>query len=202
ICYLFLSDIIRQSPSGQSPGPGWPTGSVNGQVLDYGMDPDIVNHAVWSSQIEGALLSIPSIVISTDDANLFSSSTGIYVNAGNDGRAWERPVSAEPIYPDGKEGFSVNAGLRIRGAFSRSDVKPTRSFPLVFRKEYGPGRRQYPLFGGEGAEEFVKIDLRTIQNCWWAFEGSEKIALLREVFSRDVQRDMNEPHRLSRYYLL
>lgn len=200
--YIFPSDVIRQSPQGQAPGPGWPAGSVNGQILDYGMDPDVVNNASWSGQIVDALLSIPTISLATDLSNLFSSSSGIYVNAGNDGRAWERPVSVELIDPEGTPGFSVNAGLRIRGAFSRSGGNPKHSFRLFFRKEYGPGHLEYPLFGGEGVDEFDKVDLRTSQNYSWAFEGSEKNTFIRDVFSRDVERDMGQPYTRSRYYHL
>jgi len=40
--YLFVADIVAQSPTGQAP-PGWPSSSINGQVFNYRMDPDIVN---------------------------------------------------------------------------------------------------------------------------------------------------------------
>ncbi len=199
--YLFVSDVIRQSPSGQAPS-GWPSGSVNGQILDYGMDPDIVNSARWSSQMEDALLSIPSLSIVTDIANLFSSSTGIYVNARNDGRSWERRTSVELIHPDGSPGFGLDAGLRIRGAFSRSGDNPKHSLRLIFRNEYGAGKLRYPLFGGEGADAFDRVDLRTSQNYSWAFSGSDKNTFLRDVFSRDVMRDLRKPYTKSRYYHL
>src|SRR5882724_7193737 len=39
--YLFLNDVILQSPNG-APPPGWP-GSWGGNVVDYGMDPNVVN---------------------------------------------------------------------------------------------------------------------------------------------------------------
>ena len=200
--YLFTSDVIRQSPSGQAPGPGWPTGSVNGQILDYGMDPDIVDATRWRNQIENALLDIPSISLSTAVDNLFGSSSGIYVNARNDGRAWERRTSVELIHPDGTDGFGVEAGLRIRGAFSRSGNNPKHSLRLFFRREYGAGKLDYPLFGGEGVDRFDKIDLRTSQNYSWAFDGGTKNTFLREVFSRDTQRDMGQPYTRSRYYHL
>lgn len=200
--YVFVSDVIRQSPNGQAPGPGWPTGRVNNQVFDYGMDPDIVDSPPWAGQIEDALLALPSISLVTDLANLFSPSTGIYVNAGNDGRAWERRTSVELIHPDGTEGFGLDAGLRIRGAVSRSGNNPKHAFRLIFRREYGAGKLEYPLFGGEGVDEFDKIDLRTSQNYSWAFEGSDKNTFLRDVFSRDVQRDMRQPYTRSRYYHL
>lgn len=200
--YIFVSDVIRQSPTGGAPGAGWPTGTVNGQVIDYGMDPDVVNNALWSGQIEDALLDIPSLSLVTDLENLFSPSTGIYVNAGNDGRAWERRTSMELLNPDGTPGFGLDAGLRIRGAFSRSGSNPKHSFRVIFRNEYGAGKLEYPLFGGEGVDRFDRIDLRTSQNYSWAFEGSTQNTFLRDVFSRDAQKDMGKPYTRSRYYNL
>ena len=41
--YIFVNDVIRQSPNGQAP-PGWPA-SWGGNTVDYGMDPDVVNSA-------------------------------------------------------------------------------------------------------------------------------------------------------------
>ncbi|MBN2594715.1 MAG: lamin tail domain-containing protein, partial [Sedimentisphaerales bacterium] len=200
--YIFVQDVIRQSPNGQAPGAGWPTGNVRGQVIDYGMDPDIVNNSRWAGQMEAAMLDIPSISLVTDLANLFDSSIGIYVNAGNDGINWERRTSVELIYPDGTPGFGLDAGLRIRGAYSRTGNNPKHAFRLIFRNEYGAGKLRYPLFGDEGIDEFDKIDLRTSQNFSWSFEGDYRHTMIRDVFSRDVQRDMGQPYTRSRYYHL
>jgi hypothetical protein len=49
--YLFLNDVIRQSSNGEAPGTGWPTTSINGQVFNYGMDPDIVNSPTYSARL-------------------------------------------------------------------------------------------------------------------------------------------------------
>jgi len=47
--YLFLDDIVEQSPTGSAPS-GFPTSrTINGQSLDYGMDPDIVDDPVWAT---------------------------------------------------------------------------------------------------------------------------------------------------------
>jgi len=200
--YLFVSDIIQQSPKGERPGPDWPGNNANGQVINYGMDPDIVNHPRWADLIEEALLDIPTISLVTDLDNLFGSSKGIYVNPGNDGINWERRTSVELIHADGTDGFGLDAGVRIRGAFSRTKSNPKHSFRLFFRSEYGAGKLRYPLFGNEGADEFDKIDLRTSQNNSWAFQGSSQNTLIRDVFSRDVQRDMGQPYTRSRYYHL
>ena len=227
--YIFLGDVITQSPNGQAPGPGWPTSNVNGQIINYGMDPDIVNNVTWGPQLRGALEAIPTISLVTDLANLFDPTIGIYVNAYQDGRDWERPTSVELIYPSNPEGpgfpdllevpdaqggvrwelpagmrdgFQIDAGVRIRGAFSRSSNNPKHALRLFFRNEYGVGELQYPLFGSEGVDEFDKIDLSTSQNYSWAFEGSSQNTFIRDVFSRDVQREMGQPYTRSRYYHL
>ncbi len=200
--YIFLADVVKQSPTGASPGPGWPAGSINGQSIDYGMDPDVVNDPRYEDLMDDALLSIPTISLVTDLGNLFDPQKGIYVNAKRTGQDWERPVSVELIYPDETEGFQVNAGLRIRGGYSRNDPNPKHAFRLFFRTEYGMAKLKYPLFGDEGVDEFDNIDLRTSQNYSWSYDGSEHETFLREVFSRDTQRDMGEPYTRSRYYHL
>ncbi|MCA9239071.1 MAG: CotH kinase family protein [Planctomycetales bacterium] len=202
--YLFLDDVIDQSPSGEAP-PGWPGYNVNGQLLDYGIDPDII--ALYGAQaVKESLAAIPTITLTTDLANLFDSTTGIYVNALNRGIAWERLASVELIYPDGAEGFSTNAGLRIRGGYGRNDFNPKHAFRLYFRGEYGDGMLNYPLFGEEGVDEFDVLDLRTAMNYSWGAWGDSVNGLqntyLREVFARDTQADMGQPYTRTRYYHL
>ncbi|MHC4499504.1 MAG: LamG-like jellyroll fold domain-containing protein, partial [Planctomycetota bacterium] len=202
--YIFVSDVITQ-PNGEPPGPGWPTGSVNNQVIDYGMDPDIVDPpSAYADLIDNALLAIPTISLVTDLANLFDSATGIYVHAGSSGRSWERPTSVELINPDGTEGFQINAGLRIRGGYSRGSWNPKHAFRLFFRAEYGPASLEYPLFEDEGVDEFENVDLRTSQNYSWAHGqgGGTHNTMVREVFSRDLQGEMGHPYTRSRYYHL
>ncbi|MDT8304022.1 MAG: chitobiase/beta-hexosaminidase C-terminal domain-containing protein, partial [Sedimentisphaerales bacterium] len=200
--YIFLDDVIKQSSSSRELGAGWPTGSVNGQDIDYGMDPDVVNDVRYRDKIKDALLAIPTISLVTDLNNLFDSSEGIYVNAGRDGRLWERPASVELINPDGSKGFQINAGLRIRGGFSRSNSNPKHAFRLFFRAEYGQAKLRFPLFGDEGVDEFDSVDLRTSQNYSWSFQNSSQNTMVREVFSRDVQGQMGHPYTRSRYYHL
>jgi len=203
--YIFTGDVVRQSPSGQRPGPDWPSGSVNGQVFDYGMDPDVVNDPQYSDQIEDALLAIPSISLVTDLENLFDRSKGIYVNAGREGSSWERPVSAELLNPDGSEGFQANAGLRIRGAWSRTSGNPKHSFRLVFRGAYGDSKLKFPMFGDEGVDEFDNIDLRTAQNWTWSANGGNdgrRNTFIRDVYARDLSREIGRPYTRSRYYHL
>ncbi len=210
--YIFLSDVLLQSPTGQRPTPEWPGSSVNGQSIVYGMDPDIVTRAPWKLQMIDALESLPTMSLVTDLDNLFGSKNGIFVNARSDGPDWERPASLELIYPpnaeglgfpDGAdEGFQINAGVRIRGGYSRSGNNPKHAFRFFFRDEYGDSKLNYPLFGDEGVDKFDKVDLRTSQNYSWAFGGPNNNTMVREVFSRDLQGEMEQPYTRSRYYHL
>ncbi len=189
--FLFIDDVITQSPSGQAP-PGWPA-SWGANVLDYGMDPAVVNNPAYSPTIRNDLQTIPSysIVMNLDD--LFDPTTGIYANASQDGRDWERPTSVELIYPDGRPGFQVNAGIRIRGGFSRSTDNPKHAFRLFFRSEYGDSKLDYPAFGPDAAQSFDKFDLRTFQNYSWSFQGDSRGIFLRDQFNRDTQLAMGQP---------
>jgi Chitobiase/beta-hexosaminidase C-terminal domain/CotH kinase protein/Lamin Tail Domain/Bacterial TSP3 repeat len=198
--YLFLDDVIRQSSNGQAPA-GWPS-SWGGNTVDYGMDPDVVNNPLYSETIKDDLKAIPtfSIVMKLDD--LFNSSSGIYANPGQDGIAWERPCSLELIYPDGGTGFQVNAGLRIRGGFSRSTGNPKHAFRVFFRQEYGASKLNFPVFGPTGAKSFDKFDLRTFQNYSWSFQGDSRQICLRDVFSRDAQLAMDRPSSRGDFYHL
>ena len=195
--YIFTEKVKRQS----WPGDPWPVWSVNGQLIDLDMDPEVVNDPLYSAQITGSLLGIPSISIITDNKNLFDPATGIYVNATGHGLSWERECSAELINPDGTPGFNVNAGLRIRGGWSRNDDFPKHAFRLFFREKYGNDKLRYPLFGEEGVDEFDKIDLRCEQNYAWS-TGNPYNSMVREVFSRDTQGAMGQPYTRSRYYHL
>lgn len=208
--YIFVDDVVTQSET--APG-GWPAGTLNGQVFNYGMDPEIVNNAdpaVGGPQrVRDALLAIPTMSIVTDQANLTDADTGIYTHPGKRGFAWERESHLELIFPPGyvdpdgnDDGFASPIGLRIRGGFSRSGNNPKHAFRLFFRGDYGNGRLNYRLFGREGASEFDKFDLRTSQNYSWAFGGDRRNSFMRDVWSRDLQLEMGHPATRGRFYHL
>ncbi len=187
--YLYVRTVPNQATNGQAPA-GWPA-TWGGNVVDYGMDPDIVNVAPWKDTITNDLKTIPSfsIVVNLDD--LFSAGTGIYANPGQDGPLWERPASIELLNPDGDPGFQINCGIRLRGGFSRSTDNPKHAFRFFFRQEYGASKLNFPFFGPTGAKSFDKFDLRTMQNYSWSFGGDGNMMCLRDVMSRDAQLAMN-----------
>ena len=173
--YLFLSDVLTQSPTGAPPvvtnptgasatTTTWPAGTIdvngvrriNSQWIDYGMDPDVVNSATYSATLAADLKTIPTMSLVTDLGNLFDTGYGIFVNPGQDGNNfdgsnnnppfnWERKASLELINPDGTTGFQVNCGIRIRGGYSRSTDNPKHAFRIFMRDEYGAGKLSYDL---------------------------------------------------------
>lgn len=196
--FIFIDRVLTQT----HPGGDWPISSVNGQLIDLPMDPDVVNDPRYSALMKESFLEVPTVSLVTDNANMFSPSSGIYVNAYGHGEEWERECSVELINPDHSQGFQVNAGVRIRGGASRTGSNPKHAFRLFFRKEYGPGKLAFPLFGDEGAAEFDKVDLRTEQNYSWSKDGERHNTFLRDIFSRDAQREMGQPYTRGRYYHL
>jgi len=200
--YLFIDKMENQT---SMPGHDWPMyNNINGQEIDLQMDPRVLNDSLYGAQIDDALLEIPSFSITTDNFNLFDADSGIYVNAMGRGLEWERPASIELINPDGSEGFQIDAGLRIRGGWSRHPDFRKHAFRLFFRTEYGEAKLNFPLFGDEGSASFDKMDLRCAQNYSWSKGGGEasRYTFTRDVFSRDVQGKMNQEYTRSRYYHL
>jgi hypothetical protein len=200
--YIFVPEVVAQ---GNTP-PGYPTGWKSGpQTLpaDYEMDPEITQQPAYRDIMDDALLAIPTISIVTDIDNLFDPDVGIYMNPEQRGAAWERPASVELIYPDGRPGFQVDAGLRIQGGASRMPgLSPKHSFRLLFNRDYGDAKLRYPLFGPDAVAEFDTIVLRAGFNQSWIhtneFQGDNRgrAQYVRDQWAKLTQRAMGNvaPH--------
>ncbi len=190
--YIFTSDVIKQTHQ-SALAAGFPS-SWGGRGADYGLDPDVVGPndkfgGVYVALIEDSLKAIPTISLTLDNADFFGPN-GIYANVSGEGIAWERATSAELIFPDGTEGFQVDAGLRIHGAASRS-LSKKNSLRLLFKSQYGDAKLDYPLFGEDGVTEFDTIVLRPHFNDGWGWDGAEGDPLyIRDQWFRDTQAAM------------
>jgi CotH kinase protein/Chitobiase/beta-hexosaminidase C-terminal domain/Lamin Tail Domain len=192
--YLFVEDIAAQDRAAAL-AAGLPA-SWNSQAADYGLDPRVIGptgqddfNGKYAATIKEDLQSLPSMSIVTDIDSMFGPQ-GIYSNPTNRGANWERPVSLELIYPDGREGFQENAGIRIQGgAFRRFDLTLKKSFRLVFREEYGAPKLSYPLFGPDAVDEFDNFILRANSNDAWRYGGGGAL-YVRDAFAMDTVRAM------------
>ena len=187
--YLFLEDVVRQSPDGLPPAGFHYEWGAN--RVDYGMDQRVVNDERYRDKIFKGLRVIPSYSLVMDLEDLFGEE-GIYANAKEDGRDWERTCSLELIQGDKQEGFQVNCGIRIRGGFSRMTSNAKHAFRFFFRGEYGPAKLKYPVFGKTAASEFDNLDLRTFSNYSWSLSNDPRCTFMRDQFNRDLQLAMGQ----------
>jgi hypothetical protein len=193
--YIFLKNVKTQS----YPGGNWPNTNINSQIIDYNMDSRVVNDSRYVNSFGTVFSSIPTVSLVTDNMNLFDTLNGIYVNALNHGPTWERPASLEYINKANVEEFSVNAGVRIRGGWSRHEYNPKHAFRIFMRNDYGKKSLQYPLFGSDAAQDFDKFDLRCAQNYSWSFYNNTVMTYAQDEYCRKMQILMGYPCSHSSY---
>ncbi len=199
--YIFLSQVLQQ-PNSLS---GYPTVWQASYPADYEMDPNVVNDANYGATISNDLSSIPTLSIITDHSSIWDPSTGIYVDATQQGDLWERAASVELFNGDNTSEFQVNCGLRIEGNASRDNNRLCKhSFRLLFKSDYGPAKLSYNWFGNPVAQ-FDNIDLRACFTDAWGTRYSDQTLIpggkgtryrpedsiyMRDVWVKDSLRDM------------
>jgi len=119
--------------------------------------------------------SLPVISLSTDPEHFWDNDSGIYVmgpNASTDfpyfganfWQDWERPIHIEMYEPSGELGFSIDAGVKIFGNYSRAN--PQKSLSIFARGEYGYPEINYQIFPDRNIDQFESIVLRNSGNDW------------------------------------
>lgn len=194
--YIFVQHVLNQ----RAAQPGWPVTWANNlaesaNYADYQMDPQVIGAPNnLSNAVRTALTNIPTLSLVTDLKHLFDPTNGIYAKPREEGVLWERPVSAELIYPDGRAGFQINCGLRIQGAGSRGpNSTPKHSMRLFFKSVYGAAKLKHKLFPDTEVDSFDSIHLRAIYNNSWTKLESDQRARAQEnhdQFARDLQLAM------------
>jgi hypothetical protein len=181
---------IDQVPNQPAKPAGFPT-TWNGTAADYEMDPEIVNSTLYRTQIRAALQSIPTMSVVTPMDNLFGAQ-GIYSNPWSEE---ERPVSVEWINTDGTTAFQIDSGLKIYGnAFRGFNLTRKKSFRLVFKREFGPTKLDYPIFEDPGATtRFDTLVLRGGANDGWNDWGRESTQYIMDEFMRRTQLALGQP---------
>ena len=120
--------------------------------------------------------NLPTVSLTTDPYNLWDDEYGIYVmgnNASSDfpyfganfWEDWERPIHVEFFEPTGELGFSINAGVKIFGNYSRG--LPQKSLAIYARSEYGDNDIDYQIFPDKDIDSFKSFVLRNSGNDWF-----------------------------------
>lgn len=183
--YIFLDQVLEQPDN----PPGFPQSWID-RPSDYAMDARIVNDPVYGPKVKDALVTHRIMSLSLDQKHLWNAETGIYVNPGQEGVAWERPVSMEIIDPNGGKEIQVNAGLRIQGSASRSLSRSKHNMRLLFKSMYGPSKLEFPMFEDWPVERFDTIILRGGNGDSWIHPNvSQQIRAqyIRDQYPRDMQ---------------
>src|SRR5262249_31592537 len=106
--YVFPQKVVQQTGAGFP--ATWGTNHLGGIVpAIYACASNVVNIPQWSNQVPTALLSIPTVSIAIDNADMFGLG-GLYANTliGLDDGTFEKPCSMEYFSPAFPEEFQVN----------------------------------------------------------------------------------------------
>ncbi len=200
--YFFPDHVLTQPAAPE----GWPTNwtTADGFVsvaADYEMDPQVLTNAAYAEGVRQALTNLPtlSLVMNADD--LFSQTRGIYSNPSPPpatDAAWERPLSAELVFPDGRRGFQMNAGVRLQGGSSRDANRTSKhSLRLFFRDDYGNGTLEHPLFPDSAAGRFDTLILDAGLNHTWHYRPTTtqrtQAQYVRDLFVSDLHHATGHP---------
>jgi hypothetical protein len=196
--YLFLEDVLTQPAQPPDFPDTWGIHPIDFKdyrqgapvIADYEMDPEIANNPRYREALKEGLTSIPTLSLGMDVQDF----TDLYSHPRDRGITWERPVSVELIYGDNlREGFQINAGVRIHGGVGRSEFIPKHSFRLLFKGQYGPTKLRYPLFPASPVEEFNTLVLRAEADRSFAGTGPirERATYTRDEWLRASQIAMS-----------
>lgn len=191
--YLFPA-AVRNQPAVPAGFPAvWGTGG-NQIAADYEVDPQVTGNAAYNATFENDLLAIATMSIVMKQDDIFGLN-GINTNPGGSGLSWERAASLELIYPDGRDGFQQDCGMRIQGGYGRSTVIKKHSFRPLFKGDYGESKLRFPLFPGSPVEEFDTFTLRAGMNNSYVLSTGEagRATFTEDEWMRQTQRAMGQP---------
>lgn len=139
-------------------------------IISLSMDFDDLFHSKRGIYVKGDLYeqAIKDILASGESLDK-DASRWMPANYLQRGRAWERNVHVDFLESDGTTtnlAFSQDAGIRIQGNFSRSDLQ--KGFRLFARADYGKKNFEYPIFGedlkNDAGETITKFKTLTLRN--------------------------------------
>lgn len=113
--------------------------------------------------------SLPIVSITTNPANLWDFTSGIYVKGccadtvppylgANFWYDWEKRANVEMYEPTGECAFNQVAGIGIFGGFSKG--LPQKSLYVIARERYGKKKFDYPIFPERDIDSYKSFILR------------------------------------------
>lgn len=161
---------------------------------DYEMDQQIVNNPMYSSQINDALKSVPTVSLTMNTDDWFNPETGLYVGYPNSDVSREKAVTAEFIFDNADENFAVECGVQNQGGTSIVNWKvPKQSMRLLFKEIYGPAKLKHKLFPDSEIKSVNTLVLDGFLYSWvHSFDETQRKTSLffRDQLASDMQNKM------------
>jgi hypothetical protein len=124
---------------------------------------DVFTHSYFIDT-DNAIGNLPVVSLATEAANFWDSEKGIYVQDSKPD--WEVPINIELFENDGSDraAFNLKAGTKVNGLYSWQ--LPQKMLGVYFRKDYGKGKLDYPLFTDRDRSRFDSFALRASGSDW------------------------------------
>ncbi len=164
--YIFLADVLNQpaAPAGfpANWGAHLSTNTAGHTAIlpmpaDYEMDPTIINNPEYAAGFKDDLMSLPTLSLVMAGQSFADFHTRV-PGASLD---LERPVSVEFIFPNGAQpNFQANAGIELQGEMEPAAADLKHSFRLLFKRDFGPTKLDFPVFAESPVDEFDTLVLQ------------------------------------------
>ena len=128
--------------------------------------------------------SFPVVSVTTDPYNLYDSDYGLFPYSNpywesNLFQDWERPANIQLFETDQKQGFELEAGIKVHGGLTRGQT--VKSLAVMARSKYGASKINYKIFKDKELSSFNNIVLRNGGNdCAYA--------IMRDAFMHAIIR--------------
>lgn len=124
---------------------------------------EVITHTYFIDT-EGEIGKLPVVALSVNPDDFWDPEVGIYVQNYKPER--EVPINIELFENDGSDraAFNEKAGTKVNGLWSWQ--LPQKMLGIYFRKEYGKGKLEYPLFFDRSRNNFDSFALRASGSDW------------------------------------
>ena len=154
---------------------------------------------VTNTYFKGSDNHLPVVCITTDPDNLWDHYTGIYAFGpdaqddfpyfdANFWQDWEMPAHVEHYNENGDPAFSIDAGIKIYGGWTRG--LPQKSMTVFARGIHGAKKIDYRLFNNRSENEFESFVIRNSGNDWFGEEW-ETGTMFRDILMTRLTRNMD-----------
>lgn len=126
--------------------------------------------------------NLPIFSLVTDQANLYSPDSGIFVFYDSSGSKWERPITVHYFNRFNSTNFEIDGGVRVHGGASRAF--PKKPMRLYFESNFTSSELHYKMFNNSHVNKFDRLVLKSGGNDM--IQESYRWTLIRDQLLTDL----------------